>query len=627
MRIRTRIFILGCVILFAVNRCGQRVDQKVSLKAECFNTLHILVDALLDLQVTEADDSNFGALRCKQCNVFHTRAAEAVYPFAVVYKQTGDQKYRTAAKHLGNWLIKQQFPEGEWKETPEEWTGTTTDQLLTLVMAFQILKGEMTEAQKMTWESSIRQAANYLVEVMSPDFASINYCATTTATLAMTHYYFPENRYLKKARELAMQVVSKMDEDGFIKAEGDRVYGVKYGADVGYEIDMSLWGLGLYARLTDDSFIDQIVRESLKNHLYFVYPNGSIDGSWGIRSNKWATYGSITADGCQILFSLFAREDPRYRTAALKNLHYLKGMMKDGIIGYGPQYWDIFDEPPCIYPTFVRAKNLAMAVELGEQESGPTPVLPTEEIGWIRHFKTVDVALVRSKNFMTTITAYRYKDLKKRFKSKYMHRPTGGSISNLWVEGHGFLQISSQTEYHRWEPMHFPEVGEMLPLTPRIEFENENGYFTNLYEFDGRLSVENRSTAVITTSGELSDRKLLPGGVAYTWKHEIFDDAIEKTVVLRYHDGNRDVRIVEPMVQQPGMTFDLVDARTVDIQGEKRVFRFEIIAGNVKIDLGKDEAKYWAVFPSMKAYPIVLRVQKPEAEFKQKIKYRISLLK
>jgi len=34
-----------------------------------------------------------------------------------------------------------------------------------------------------------------------------------------------------------------MNEDGFICAEGDRVYDVKYGADVGYEIDMSLWGI------------------------------------------------------------------------------------------------------------------------------------------------------------------------------------------------------------------------------------------------------------------------------------------------------------------------------------------------------------------------------------------------
>ena len=101
----------------------------------------------------------------------------------------------------------------------------------------------------------------------------------------------------QKANELAMQVLSKMDDDGFIAAEGDRAYGVKYGADVGYEIDMSLWGLGLYAKLTNNHFVEQIVRESIKNHLYFVYPNGSIDGSWGIRSNKWTTYGSATADG------------------------------------------------------------------------------------------------------------------------------------------------------------------------------------------------------------------------------------------------------------------------------------------------------------------------------------------
>lgn len=624
--LKTRMVFL--VILTTLSSCGKPA-REISLRAECLQTLHVLVDALLDLQVTDFHDSNHGALRCEYHNVFHTRAAEAIYPLAVAFKHSGNRQYLVAGKNLGNWLIKQQLSSGEWKETPEEWTGTTTDQLLMMVLAFQVMKDSLTDREKEAWEISIKKAADYLVDVMSPEFASINYCATTAASLAMTNKYFPDERYLKKAKDLAIQVVSRMDEDGFITGEGGRIYGVKYGADVGYEIDMSLWGLGLYAKLTNDEFVNGKVSESLKNHLYFVYPNGSIDGSWGIRSNKWTTYGSKTADGCQIIFSLYAHEDSRYRTAAIRNLEYLGGMIKDGIIGYGPHYWDIFDISPCIYPTFARAKNLAMTVELGEQDPGEIPPLPTEQIGWVRIFPTVDVVLVRSKNIMATITAYRYKDLKRKNKSKYMHRPGGGSISNLWVEGHGFLQTSSQTEYHRWEPMHFPEVEGILCLTPRIEFEDENGYFTNLYEFNGRLKVQkdHHATAIITTSGELCDKELYPGGVAYTWQHTILDDAIEKTVLLRYHDGNKEVRIVEPIVKEPGMKFELIDSRKVHIQGEKRAFRFEIIEGDVQIELGKDESKYHAIFPSIGAYPIVLNVQNPGAPFTSKIHYRISLLK
>ena len=418
-----------------------------------------------------------------------------------------------------------------------------------------------------------------------------------------------------------------MDEDGFIAGEGGRIYGVKYGADVGYEIDMSLWGLALYAKIAEDAMVHQRVGESLQNHLYFVYPNGAIDGSWGIRSNKWTTYGSATADGCQILFSMFAEEDSRNRTAAHRNLEYFRGMISDGIIGYGPHYWDIFDDPPCVYPTFVRAKNLALAVKFGEQNPGATPPLPTEEVGWSRHFQTVGVVLARSRDLMATVTAYRYKDLKNKSESKYMHRPAGGSISSLWVKDHGFLQVSSPTEYRRWEPMHFPEANDVICLTPRIEFDNEAGYFTNLYEFDGRVSLSadrGRSIAEVSTTGELKDKNLLPGGVSYTWTHTVLDEAIEKSLLLKYRGERPVVRVIEPIVEQPGMTFRKVDPRTVLIQGEKRTFQLSLLAGDAEIELGKNQANYWAPYPAVKCYPVVLKVSNRQGQLTQHLKYRIE---
>ncbi len=605
-----------------------QVKHKVSLRDECMATLSVLCEALYRLQITEIQHPGFGAIRCPACQVFHTRAAEAVYPFAVLFKNTQDPKYAEAARRLGNWLIRQQLADGSWQETPEKWTGTTTDQLLMMVMAWDILKDQLSEAEQGNWITAMHIAADYLSKVMDASFASINYCATTAATLAMMNRCFPNERWLQKAQALAMEVASKMDGDGFIGGEGERVYGEKYGVDIGYELDMSLWGLGLYARLTKDAMIDSLVRHSLRTHLYFVYPNGAIDAAWGIRSNKWTTYGSKTADGCQILFSLFASVDPRYRTAAMENLIYLRTMIKDGMIGYGPHYWEIFDVPPCIYPTFARAKNLAMAVEWGEQQPGILPPLPTEQGDWIRLFPTVDVVQVRTKSFMTTISAYRYKDLNKRDQGKYMHRPSGGSICNLWVEGHGFLQLASQTEYHRWEPMHFPEIKDILPLTPRIEFSNENGYFTNLYEFDSRLQYRatNKTSAfVVTTAGELTDRHLLPGGIAYQLSHKITDHTVEKTVTLRYHGGSENVRIVEPIVHYSDMKFTQVDDRRVQIQGAKRAFYFEVIDGDVILKAGEGAEKCWAVFPSVKCFPIVLYIHRPERGFLQQVTYRLRI--
>ncbi len=227
-----------------------------------------------------------------------------------------------------------------------------------------------------------------------------------------------------------------------------------------------------------------------------------------------------------------------------------------------------------------------------------------------------------------TISGYGYQDLRKTFKSKYMHRPAGGSISNLWVEDYGFLQLGGQTAYHRWEPMSFPEVNNRRCITPRIEFYNEKGYFSNLYEFDVRMQVTedvNGAVAVVQSNGELSDKNLLPGGVAYQLKHSIYDDFLEKDVSLRYHDGSRQVTIVEPIIWQKGMKISALDENTVEIRTEKKVFIFEVLEGKVEMVLGENQPEYFSVYPSVRAYPIELRILNREGEFSQRVIYRIKI--
>ncbi|HFA49117.1 MAG TPA: hypothetical protein ENJ95_08875 [Bacteroidetes bacterium] len=623
------LFILPIISCKKENKKPEPSNQTASIKEESLKTLYLLADALIALQIKEKSDPGFGAIYCKDCHeekIYHTRAAEAVFPFAVAYKHSGDRTYLQAAIYLGNWLIKQQLPDGAWKETPEEWTGTTADQLLMMAAAFPIINNYLSETEKQNWKLSIKKAADYLTEVMRPEFASINYCATTCSSLTLANNVVPDTAYLKKAKILAGQVTEKMDADGFITGEGGRLNGIKHGVDIGYDIDMSLWGLGLYAQLTKDEFINNKVKAALLSHIYFVYPNGSIDGSWGIRSNKWTTYGSATADGCQILFSLYADEDARYRTAAIKNLKYMRGMIRNGLVGYGPQYWEIYNSPPCIYPTFARAENLALAIEFGGQEKGILPPIPTDIKGWVKYFPTLDVVQARSDNFMATITAYNYKDPKRKSKSKYMHRPAGGAMCNLWVEGHGFLQTSSQTKYSRWEPMHFPEAPGIKCLTPRIEYTDSSGYYTNLYEFDTDISVSDAAVFPknINASGELKNEEHITSGISYTLSHIIDNKYVQKTVAINFTPDAGFIKIIEPIVEQKGMRFKLQDERTVLIEGGKRAFKLEIREGSAKIELGKDAADYWSPFPSLKCYPIVIILNKNEME--ERVSYRISVL-
>ena len=245
--------VIGFLVVVTFSASCQRGDAGgdglVSLKNECLKTMLELCDALERLQNGDVESPDFGAIGCPECGVLHTRASEALYPFAVSFHNTGNERHLRAAIDTGNWLIRQQQPDGKWFETPNDWTGTTADQLLMMTLAYPILEEYLSPDERATWTVSMRQAADWLHEKMSPDFASINYCPTTAAVMMTANAVVPDERYPQKARELARWVVAKMDEAGFITGEAGRVYGSKYGVDLGYEMDMSLWGLGLYARL------------------------------------------------------------------------------------------------------------------------------------------------------------------------------------------------------------------------------------------------------------------------------------------------------------------------------------------------------------------------------------------
>jgi hypothetical protein len=622
MNSRSVFFILILLLPFLwISSEGQ---EKVSLKQSFSEVLSELDSALLSLQNVNETSSDYGAIWCSHCKLYHTRAAETVYPFAYEFSISDNSAYREAAIRLGNWLIKQQFADGSWKETPEEWTGTSTDQLLMMAQAYPILEKYLSEEERRLWLKSMTMAGDYLTLTMSPDFASINYVATTTATLMVLNEIVPDEKYTKRAKVLAKQTIAKMDDDLFITGEGGRVFGAKYGVDLAYNMEMSLWGLGLYATLSGDDLVMDKVLKSTQNHLQFIFPDGSLDGSWGIRSNKWTCFGGATSDGTQVLFSLLAEHDDRYRTAALRNLNYLKTCMKDGLIGYGPQHWEVMRDEPCIYSTFAKAKNLAMAHALLKNDSGSFPDLPSDQNG-LKVFPTLNIANVRTDNICATVTAYGYKDPKGN-KSKYMFRPTGGAISNLWLKDYGFLQASSQTEYHRWEPMHFPEAENLECLTPRIEFQNSNGYFTNLFEFDATASfLEEKQGAKINVFGELKNRDQQPGGIGYSYEYEFRDKSVTKKIHFRYHSNQDTLLIIEPVIQYNNVEIVQINDKTVSIKAGKQTVLFELHKGNAKLTSGEDHENYWSPYPALKAWPIVLTLYPDENNIEEEISYSFTI--
>src|SRR5687768_182199 len=159
MRINTFPFIVVGIAL-----CSHASAKDISLREAFIDSLCKLADQLVRLQDLDSASATYGALYCEACDDFHTRASEAVLPFAVAYQETGDEKFLISAVANGEWLIGQQKADGSWLETPEEWTGTTTDQLLTMAAAYPLLERKLSKPQRTKWLASIKSAADWLVD-------------------------------------------------------------------------------------------------------------------------------------------------------------------------------------------------------------------------------------------------------------------------------------------------------------------------------------------------------------------------------------------------------------------------------------------------------------------------------
>lgn len=570
---------------------------------------------IVRLQVNEGPDR--GAIRCPGCGLLHTRAAEAIYPLALEYTLTGDTSRLGQAVRAGEWLLRQQQPEGSWFETPETWTGTTTDQLLMLALAYPIVECRLTAESRERWQAGMRRAADYLVRVMDNRFASINYCATTAATLLEADRIVPDAAYPAKARALARMIVAKMNAEWFIEGEGGREEGWKYGVDIGYDLEMSLWGLARYARLAGDAHVAEAVRRSAAQHLWFFYPDGTLDASPGIRSNKWTVWGSGTSDGCHPLCALLCGGDPAWTEAALRNIDRLEeSITASGLLGPGPHYDRVLKTPPCIYPTFAKAKSLALALAWKPGQCGRAP-LPLDR-DTCRRFRTLGTTVVRRGPFCGTVTAGTYK-AREGSASKYMHRPAGGSLSLLWIDGIGLLQASSQSEYRRWEPMSFPEMPETRPLTPRIECRTPHGLYTNLYEFDAWSDTEETAEAVrCEAGGLLRDRDGRPCGIGYVLSHRFEAERLVKRIDLRHHTSDDTVRIVEPILLDPRFRIARSGSDRLRIEGPHRSVELRVEGAGLRID-SLAAPLHRQIYPSLVALPVVIDVPVREPARRERI--------
>lgn len=618
---------------------------------DVLEALLAMSEALTKRQSLDRDDPDFGGIYCARCGCYHIRAAEALFPWTVAFLHTEQRRFLEGAIHLGNWLVSRQQPGGVWFETRAELPATTVFQLMAVAAAYPSIESHLSQGTREIWQDSIARAAAWTCETMAESFANVNYCASSAAALMLAFRTIPERRFKEAARRLAYGVLDRIDGQGLLWGEGPAYYrGIgrfvgRGGVDVAYNLDMSLGALALYSTLSGDSQVRAATIRALKAHLSFIYPDGSVDDSWGSRSYKWTLYGSLTAHGAQMGLNLLSGEDPAIESASRLNFSYLKDMMCEGVVGYGPHSWWNRTFEPCIYPTFARAAGLAFALhyapEKGVGFAAPFGRADTHEV---RLYKALNVCLVTTAGLKATITGHkpgfmRCNDLANLLLwfRQSLHRivpmrsfgsrptvPTGGALSYLWVQGCGAVQVSSQTRYTAVEPMHMPAIEGTETLTPHVRVLVGNRVYTNLHDFAARISVKQQGNPCrVTCSGKLKDEGFKECGIRFRYDYEFDLRSVTKTLTLQGRGQQARVEIIEPIIWDRDMQIESLENGLV-LRSASRVCEFRLLTSGAQLVHGQDAGRYWSLFPHLYAYPIKLVIS-DLAILPVVVRYRVGL--
>ena len=318
------------VLLGAISPLRAAAPDSTELFAE--SLLFRLCDSLLALQDRgeDPDDSNVGGIRCPSRNPlvhgFHTRAAEAVFPFLVCAERTAEraarERYVKAAISLGEWLISRQQSDGSWLESPHRWWGTTAHELLSLAAGRISLEGRLGKDADTRWLNAIRRAADFLALKIRPESVPVSYLPTTACALTLSARLLPSRSLRGTARRLVEETLERLNDEGLFLEEKRGVIDV--GIDLGQTIPM----LALYAVLTEDEALLRRVEVIAEEHLPFLFPDGTVAASWGGRCHRWTVWGSFGTLLPGAGFALLGRESAVMREAAKRNLAYVSSCFR-----------------------------------------------------------------------------------------------------------------------------------------------------------------------------------------------------------------------------------------------------------------------------------------------------------
>jgi len=514
-----------------------------------FNVAEDLCDVLITHQVADETSADFGGILCPLCGKVHVRAGEAVFPLCYLYSETRERKYIESAVRLVKWLLKAQQEDGSWGDDAGDVPELATVLLTTaLCHAHQLAADELKAEEVRMLDKMIRSAAAYVyrnatlkwLESFGP---GINCFASSCPALQLAYAVTREEKYEDRAKDNALLAIQQINEEGFLVGEGPKGSGCRLAAiDVGFSLELGLGSLVMYSCLSGNEEVRGGVLKALETHLNFITPSGYIDDSWGARLYEWTLLGNAEGNGCQVAFLPLRNFDARFQRAAGQNVRFMvKKTMKDGLVAQGPHAKDKPDFLPCIKPTAARANAVCQTlvyccgVPLSREEKG---VLPTEEKGWVRFYRSVNVLQVCTSALLCTITAYDEGDPEEAGEPTV---PTGGTISHLWNNRFGTVQAAGSC------------VGGLLDasapfwsewLTPRIEAVIDGEVFSNVFERNATISPSGDSVAndrfEVSVRGRLKSAWRRDSGLRYAITYRFEGGTISKEITI---DGSREAKL------------------------------------------------------------------------------------
>ncbi|MEL6922912.1 MAG: hypothetical protein AAFO94_02615, partial [Bacteroidota bacterium] len=467
-----------------------------------YDLLKTWCDAMIRDQLRDTDDpSLYGALYCHACEKIHGRCMDAVYPFMYMASATGEQKYIDAAIDVMQWSENVSRPDGSWTviPNPKSWRGITVFGAIALAEALHHHGNLLPTGLHEKWRQRLSKAAEFIHLNFTIDYSHINYAFTAVYALNLLGRMFDNTAYLEHSHALAREIPNWLTHPKLLLfGENQPMKGKsKKGllpVDLGYNVEETINGMVQYAVMENDENLLQLLSQSMESHLAFMLPDGAWDNSWGTRQNKWSYWGSRTTDGCQPAFSLMAKHNPAFATAAYCNTELLQRCTVDGLLAGGLHY-DDHGVKPCIHHTFAHAKSLAFVLDNKEQIGAvrKTVPLPRSTANGLQHFPEIDVWLAARGPWRATVSTY-----DAVFKKQYSQAATGGSLAVLWHDPVGPIFTASMAEYLLAEAnnQQLQPDGEDIPLTPRIELTEEGSWYSNLFDLEATAVASDDGTQI-----------------------------------------------------------------------------------------------------------------------------------